>query len=117
MDIRNLVSALLAGDLIAARQFVADAQRIGLQWNRLERPADMNDRELPVAAGVVELLAARAGTPPPPWTSTVGAVGELLVLDPGLEKMPRSFERARVAGPVSLRKRNIVASADFLDVA
>jgi hypothetical protein len=117
MDIRELVHALLTGDLLAARQCVADAQRTQVQWNRLEQPTDLTDVEMSVAAGVVELLASRAGAPPPPWTKTVGGVRELLVLDRGLEQMPRSFARARTAGPEPLRRRNLIASPDFLDVA
>jgi hypothetical protein len=95
----------------------ADARRACVQWDQLKQPADLNDRELPVAAGIVELLAARSGISPPSWTQTVGAVQEMLVLDPGLENMPRSFAQARIAGPEPLRKRNIIASPDFLDVA
>lgn len=117
MDIRELVHALLAGDLLAARQYVADAQRVHVQWNQLEQPVGLTEQEMSVAAGLVELFASRAGAPPPPWTKTIGAVRELLVLDPGLEQMPRSFARACSAGPEPLRKRNLVASPDFLDVA
>jgi hypothetical protein len=117
VQIHNLVQALLAGDLLAARQFVADAQRARVQWQQLERPVGLNERELAVAASVVELLAARASATPPSWTTAVGAISELLVLDPGLEQMPRSFARAKISGPESLLKRNIVALPDFLDVA
>jgi len=117
MDIRNLVEALLAGDLLAARQFVADARRARVQWRHVPEPADLKDRELTVAAAVVELLAQRAGEAAPAWTSQVGPLGELLVLDPGLEQMPRSFARAKASGPEALLKRNLVALPDFLDVA
>lgn len=117
MDVPELVHALLAGDLLTARQCVADAQRTKVQWERLEQPHGLNDREMSVAAGVVELLASRNGDTPPPWTKTFGAVRELLVLDPGLEQMPRSFALAKSAGPEPLRKRNLIALPDFLDVA
>lgn len=117
MDIHDLVHALLAGDLLTSRQWVADAQRTGVRWQSLARPVDLNDLEMSVAAAVVELFASRAGQVAPAWTTDIGAVRELLVLDPGLEQMPRSFARAKVAGPESLLKRNIVALPDFLAVA
>lgn len=117
MDIHDLVHALLAGDLLTARQWVADAQRTSVRWQSLEQPVDLNERELSVAAAVVELLASRAGQRAPAWTTDVGAVRDLLVLDPGLEQMPRSFARAKAAGPEALLKRNIVALPDFLAVA
>ena len=34
-----------------------------------------------------------------------------------LEEMPRSFARAKSEGPEPLRKRNLLALPDFLDVA
>jgi hypothetical protein len=117
MDIPELVRALLAGDLLAARQFVADARRAGVQWERIDQPSDLTDREMSVAAGIVELLAARTGTEPPSWTKAIGAVREFLILDPGLEEMPRSFALAKTAGPEPLRTRNLIALPDFLDVA
>ena len=117
MDITELVHALLAGDLLTARQCVADSRRLQVQWERLEQPRDLSDREMSVAAGIVELLASRSGVAPPDWTQSVGGVRELLILDPGLEQMPRSFARAKANGPEPLRKRNLIALPDFLDVA
>lgn len=117
MDVRRLVHAILGGDLLAARQCVADAQRMHVQWDRLERPAGLTEREMSIAAGLIELLALRADATPPPWTTAVGALPERLVLDPGLEQMPRSFAHACTGGPEPLRRRNMVALPDFLDVA
>jgi hypothetical protein len=117
MDLRELVSALLTGDLLTARQCVADARRAGLQWEQVEYPSNLTAIELSVVAAIVELLASRAGSAAPSWTQAVGAVHGLLVLDPGLDRMPRSFERAKTNGPEPLRKRNIVALPDFLEVA
>ena len=117
MELLELVRALLAGDLLTARQCVADAQRAQVVWERLEQPSGLNEREMSIAAGIVELLASRNGATPPPWTKTIGAVRELLILDPGLENMPRSFAQAKMAGPEPLRRRNLIASPGFLDVA
>ena|SRR5687768_11683082 len=117
MDVRELVQAVLSGDLLTARQWVADAYRAHVQWEHLPRPVDLTECEMSVAAGIVELLASRAGGTPPPWTNTIGAVREQLVLDPGLEEMPRSFAVAKIAAPEPLRRRNLVALPDFLDVA
>jgi hypothetical protein len=117
MDIHDIVRALLEGDLLAARQWVADAQRAHVDWEQVPQPRDLSDPALCVAAAIVELLAPRMGSVPPAWTKTVGAVRETLVLDPGLEKMPRSFAHAISSGPEPLRSRNLVALPDFLVVA
>jgi len=117
MHLEELVRAILAGDLLGARQWVADAYRSKLAWDRLDLPKDLNEREMAVAAGVVELLALRVGARPPKWTDAFGALSEPVVLDPGLDKMPRSFARAQRDAPEPLRKRNLVALPDFLAVA
>jgi hypothetical protein len=64
---------------------------------------------------VLRLAAAlECGSLLPP---KVGALQYPVVLDPGLEKMPRSFARAKKEAPEPLRRRNLVALPDFLDVA
>lgn len=117
MDIRDLVYALTRGDLLAARQWTADARRANLRWDLLSQPVGLTEREASIAAAMVELLASRAGVAAPLWTSSVGGVQEPVVLDPGLEQMPRSFARAKMTGPDALRRRNLIALPEFLDVA
>lgn len=117
MNLRELVDALLIGDLITARQCVTDARRQNVVWAHIEQPLDLNEQQLSVAAGIVELLATRAGQPSPTWTRKIGPAHEPLILDPGLEQMPRSFARAKAFGPEPLRRRNLIALPDFLDVA
>lgn len=116
MDLRDLVDAILTGDMLTARQWVADAYRAHVDWPTLDLPEGLSARAVVVAAAVAELLADRAGAAPPAWTSTVGGSGEPLVLDPGLENMPRSFEFAQTDGPLPLRRRNLIALPDFLHV-
>jgi hypothetical protein len=116
MEVVDLARAVLAGNLLVARQWVADALRGEIDWAGLERPTGLSERELTVAAGVVEMLAARCGSAAPDWTSGVGANVAPLVLDPGLESMPRSLAHAQANGPEALRRRNLYALPDFLDV-
>jgi hypothetical protein len=116
MDLRDLVRAILSGDLLTARQWVADAQRARIQWDRVDRPSGLDDREMAVAAGVAELLAGRVGSPPPPWTVSIGPYAEPLFLDPGLQELPRTLAHAKVAGPEPFLRRNLIATPDFLDL-
>jgi hypothetical protein len=116
MDLRDLVGSVLSGDLLSARQWVADARRDHLDWESIAFPEEMDQRSLSVTAALLELLAGRAGKNPPPWTNDVGAVDDVVVLDPGLEKMRRSFSYAKEHGPASLLNRNLIALPDFLDV-
>ena len=116
MDLRELVRAILAGDLLTARQWVADAQRAEMRWPMVEKPLGLDRREMTVAAGVAELLATRAGTAPPRWVASIGPNDVPLVLDPGLENMPRTLAHAKEEGPEPFRRRNLIASPDFLSL-
>ncbi len=117
MDLRELVDAVLSGDLLRARQWVADARKDSVKWESIAFPAEMDQRSLAITAALLELFASRTGGSPPPWTNAVGALDDMIVLDPGLETMRRSFAYAKEHGPASLLKRNLVALPDFLDVA
>lgn len=117
MELVDLVRAILRGDLLEARQWVSDAQRTGLVWATITPPDDLSSREMAVAAAITEMLAERNDQQPPPWTRSIGGQLEAIVLDPGLETMPRSFAHAKAAGPEPLRRRNLVALPDFLKVA
>jgi hypothetical protein len=117
MELADLVRAILRGDLLVARQWVSDAQRAALAWRMIAPPNDLSSREMAVAAAITEMLAERNGQQPPPWTGAIGAQLEVIILDPGLETMPRSFAHAKVAGPEPLRRRNLVALPNFLSVA
>lgn len=117
MDLRELVESVLAGDLLRARQWVADAMRNDVKWESFAFPDAMDQRSLAVTAALLELFASRTGGSPPQWTDDVGALDDVVVLDPGLESMRRSFAFAKEHGPASLLKRNLVALPDFLHVA
>jgi hypothetical protein len=116
MELSELVRMILSGDLLAARQWVADANRAKIRWDRIGMPSGLDEREMTVAAALTELLAARAGAEPPAWTLSVGPQKEPLFLDRGLENMPRTLAQAMSDGPEPLRRRNLFASPDFLEV-
>jgi hypothetical protein len=77
MDLHALVEAILAGDLLTARQCVADARRERLNCENLDCPGDFVGYEMTVAAAMVELLARRAGNKPPAWAEAVRAEPDL----------------------------------------
>lgn len=116
MELTELVQAVMSGNLLVARQWVADAQRAGVRWDECERPSGLDERAMAIAAALAELFAARAGTSAPSWTSTVAGESGPVYLDPGIETMPRTLKFATEHAPEPLRKRNLFAMPDFLDV-
>ena len=96
MDLRELVNAVMAGDLLTAKQFVADARRMNLRWTEVKAPIGLNATAMSLAAGLVELLATRAGSTPPAWTQSFGPIAEPMTLDPGSTRCrDLSLERRR----------------------
>jgi hypothetical protein len=117
MELRDLVLALLAHDTLAARQWVSDAGGVGLSWTSVPRPLGLDAVAMTVAAGVAEMLAARAGQAPPVWTKEVAAASEPVFLVRSAEHMPRLRRLCEEEGPEPLRRRRLLAPPDFLTAA
>jgi hypothetical protein len=80
------------------------------------KPLTDNLRVLAVAAGLIELFALRAGQPAPEWTRAVGAIPTPFFLRSSAAKWPRLRQLCLDESPEPLRKRNLYATADFLQV-
>jgi len=85
MDLRDLVRAILSGDLLAAANGLPmlNAPTCG---GEVGKPSGLDEREMTVAAGVAE-LSHESGGAAPPWTASIGSSDEPLFLDPGLQDM------------------------------
>src|SRR5450432_4057112 len=114
MELRELVDALLSYETLVARQWVADAFRSGLRWDAIPEPAGFDATQLAVAAGVVELLAARAGQAAPPWTFNIPAAPTPIFLVRSAHTMPRLRRDCQENGPEPLRRRGVWAPPTFL---
>lgn len=117
MDILDLVKALLSYDALTARQWLADAERSGFRWTQVPPPAGLDPTASALAAGVTELLASRAGQPPPAWTAKIPAAPERIFLVRAAEVMPRLRELCEREGPEPLRRRGLFAPPEFLTLA
>jgi hypothetical protein len=117
MDLRELVTVLMSRDALAARQWTADALRAGFDWSTVPEPGGLDPVERAVAAGVVELLAARSDRPAPQWTAAVPPSPRPFFLVKAAESMPRLRRTCEEEGPWSLRRRGILAPPEFLTAA
>jgi hypothetical protein len=117
MELIELVTALADGDMLTARQWVADAAREGFEWSRVPRPQELPESWMAIAAGIVELLAGRAGQTAPAWTADVRAVSEPVYLVRAARNYPRLRRLCEEEGPEPLRRRRILAPPEFLTAA
>lgn len=85
-----------------------------IQLVDIGRPEHVNEIELGVAAGLLELLAERSGQSPPPWTSSIPANVEPLFLVCHAAKMPRLRQMCETESPPVLHRRNLFAPPNFL---
>lgn len=117
MDVRELVDALVRDDLLAARQWVKDARRAGTCMSDLMAPQGPDAARYAAAAGLVELLAQRAGEEPPEWSVSPRPAPCDVWLDKGLLSVPILRERSEQYAPEPLRRRRLFALPGFLSVA
>src|SRR5262245_38978657 len=114
MDLRDLVKSLLAFDALAARQWMADAERSGYNWSKVPQPMDLDATGSALAAGVTELMAARSGQTAPAWTASVSAAPGRIFLVRSAAAMPRLRALCEQEGPEPLRRRGFFAPPEFL---
>lgn len=117
VDIRDLVTALLRYEPLAARQWILDFARSSTRWADVPKPDVASPEELSLAAAVVEMMAERAGDAAPSWTQTVSASPRRIFLVRAAERMPRLRSMCEEQGPEPLRRRQFLAPPDFLTYA
>ena len=79
-------------------------------------PDTLDPRARAIAASLLELLAERRGQIAPEWTGREGQT-EPFFLVAAAETMPRLRLLCEQEAPPALRKRNLFAPANFLEVA
>ncbi len=115
MSPRDLGAAALRGDDLAARQIVKDAKREGFSWEQAPEPdPSRSPRERAVYAALVDSWCGRSGVRSPPWLGAVAPAPEPVYLMGKTSKFVRRACEERA--PEVLRKRNVYALPEYLDV-
>jgi hypothetical protein len=107
--------AALRGEHLLVRQWAADSVRHRVFWSCIDQPKDLSDDALALAAGLVELMASRAGQAAPEWTARVPEANTPIHFVPAT--LRRSREASEQAGPEPLRRRRIFAMPGYLEFA
>lgn len=110
----RLSTAALRGEILELRQLAQALAADPASITRLPPPGVEDHTLRAIAASLVELLATRAGVKPPAWTSAVPGLSERLFLLRSVAKMPRLRAACERESPEPLKKRNLLAPANYL---
>ncbi len=120
MRLEDLVRFILSENDLAARQWIKDFKRTEKfnNINSFEYPEEFDKDEISlcVAAGIIEMLAERFNQKPPEWTFNVKECSNEIVLCKYINKSEKLKTLCKLKGPESLKKRNILAYPDYLNV-
>jgi hypothetical protein len=115
--LEELANAALGSDALRLRGLAQDWLLENPVLSRVARPESNDADVLATAAGLVELLALRAGQSPPGWTAQFGPVKHPVFLVKAALTMRRLRQTCEAEPPLPLRRRGLYAPADFLSFA
>jgi len=115
--LEEIAAAALAGESLQVRALVQEFLREHPQLAQIPQPQSHDERILAVAAGFLELLAARRQQSAPSWTGQIGAVAEPIFLVKAAQHMRRLRELCLAESPEPLRRRQLYALPEYLDYA
>jgi hypothetical protein len=115
--IEQLARAALQREGLTVRSLTQDLLRDTHSFQDIPRPASQDARLLPLAAGLVELLAQRHNQQPPAWVREIGPMPEPFFLLETALHMKRLRELCETQSPEPLKKRKLYAPPNYLAFA
>ncbi len=117
MRIEAIAQAALAGEALTARSLTQEFLRANPTLAEIATPAVNDPEVLAMTAALLELFAERTHQPPPAWTQVVGALPSPVYLLRAAKTMRRLRELCRDFAPEPLRRRNLFAPPNYLEMA
>ena len=114
--VEAIAHAALSGDALLARSLTQDLLRSKPKWADIACPAVTDAPTLALAAALLELFAARQAEQAPEWTRIVGALPEPVYLLTAARTMKRLRELCSQQSPEPLRRRNLFAPPNYLEM-
>ena len=113
----EMAGFLLAHDDFPLRLFVQAWLREQPRFAAMPQPETSDPRIRTVAAALIELLAERAGQPPPAWTAAVDPLPAPFFVMRQAARPGFTRDLCLHESPEPLRQRNIFAPPNFLEMA
>ena len=114
--IEAIAHAALAGDALLARSLTQDFFRSKPCWTEIASPSVTDAPSLALTAALLELFALRQAAEAPAWTRVVGSLPEPIYLLAAARTMKRLRELCESHSPEPLRRRNLFAPPNYLEM-
>lgn len=114
--VEAIAQAALAGEALTARSLTQDFLRSNPKLAEIDSPAVNTPEVLAMTAALLELFAERTKQPAPAWTQIVGALPSPVYLLQAAKTMKRLRELCRDFAPEPLRRRNLFAPPNYLEM-
>ena len=115
-QIIDLARALLDDRGAIVGQYTMNLFDETASFTDVPKPSDATYPELVVSAALLELFALRRGESAPHWTAQIGGLASPRFLMGGYEKKyPYLADVWQSEAPEPLKRRNLFASAEFLE--
>jgi hypothetical protein len=114
--LEQIAAQILAKNPLEARSLMQDYLRLGAPlWS--ERAPDSDDPKIcAVTAAIAELIATRTMQQAPAWVNQIGRLPTPVHLVEAAAKSPKMRARIEQESPEPLRKRNVFAPPDYLEI-
>ncbi len=113
-DLEILAQAAAQRDSLQLRALTLEFLENHKTFEHIVMPNVQDKKLLAIAAGLLELFAARQGQQAPSWVRTIGST-EPFFLVAAAERMPRLRELCLTESPPELQKYGLYAPPNFLE--
>lgn len=114
--LEQIAAQILAKNPLEVRSLMQDYLRRGMPLRLEHAPTSDDPRVWAVAAAIAELIAARTMQQAPAWANQIGKLPIPIYLVEAASKSPKMRARVERESPEPLRKRNVFAPPDYLEM-
>ena len=116
VKIEHIAEAALQGDGLIVRSLTQDFLRQTPLLINITEPEQVSAEVLTTSAALLELFASRRQESPPLWTAEVDSLENPKFLLKSAERMKHLRHLCQTESPLPLRKRNLYAPPNYLDL-
>jgi hypothetical protein len=114
--LEQIAAQILARNPLEVRSLTQDYLRRGVPLQLEHAPTSRDPQICAVTAAIAELIAARTGQQAPTWANQIGKLPTPIYLVEAATKSPKMRARIEQESPEPLRKRNLFAPPDYLEM-